>query len=222
MADLDKGMRDRARRLTADEKTSGMVTGPVWDGEEPAGQMPSRSKFAHGGKIAMGKNAAKRLDQYARGGAVKRKSGKTTINIIIGDKEAAPPAPPAAVVPPPMPPMAPPMAPPIDPTGGAGPGPVAMPPVGPMNRGGSVGFKKGGCVRPGRAFGGRTEIRAQGSDPEPGKKHHKISAASARGRKGLKTDGCAEPDADDRPARVKRYAGGRVGYDSGGVLMDGL
>jgi hypothetical protein len=197
MADLGKGMKDRARRLTANEHSTGLTAAAI-DTGEPEGQRPQRSKFKHGGKIAMGKTAAKRLDQYARGGSVKKAKGKTTINIIIGDKPQTAP-PPVPMAPPPVDAAAlmQAQAAATQPGPGMGPpplGPGAVPggpPVGPMNRGGSVGFKKGGCVKAKRAFGGRVEEKVQGSSPKV------KSSTKPNGRKGLNT-------------------GGRVGYAAGG------
>ena len=70
---------------------------------------------------------------YARGGAAK---GKTTVNIVIGDKGAgAPPLGLGALPPmPPGPPMPPPGMPPMGGPGGPPPGMPPMPPGGPMMR----------------------------------------------------------------------------------------
>lgn len=125
-----------------------------------------------GGGIKMhGTKAHKRLDHHtphrADGGRVGKKSGKTTVNVIVAGQQPQPqavprpvPVPVPAGGPPPMPPR-PPMAPPM---GGLPPGAGMMPPGGVP-------------VAPGAAPPGGLPLRKRGGAI----KHHHMTAGAGSG-----------------------------------------
>ena len=144
------------------------------------------SGYKKGGKIAKGEKTAPMEDddrpQRAYGGNVKRKTGQTIVNVMMGDKgQQAPPQQVPIKVPVPVPAPPPPMAgpPPGMPPQGmppGGPPPGAMPPPGMMGRakGGRVKRDDGGAVS---TYRPRTNIqtpeaqaaraRAMGTDSSP-------------------------------------------------------
>lgn len=141
------GVKIRTAEMDYDEGKG--HANPVPDGSQGTAQGGRATGYASAedNEKTMSGNAAKpRLDRpgYKKGGRVK----STTVNVIVAPQAAAAPPMPRPPLPMPPPGAAPPM--PMPPPGAGMPGAGAMPHA----NGGRVGYKKGGTVRPKRAYGG--------------------------------------------------------------------